>query len=693
MPSAHRQVVQQLPAPPAPAPGHQVMQVQCPHHVMPGGQMEIATPDGRRHMVAVPLHVAPGQTFYCQVPLVQPPPPVLNLAPARAPAPAPAPYFAPPATNPELMGGGAAPPAYYAPPEHTKQSEEPPMIVQSTPVPADYGAADGSVLEAVAYAVQDAPSPPAMDSQPALHNAWSSSAAQLQPPLQQQRQQEMRGWLTKLGGIRTSWKKRWFHLQGGTLSYCETEGGAVKGTIELSACVGVVSQRDETDGQGVQGDIRRSVKNLVMGDGPANSARSGLGSLIFMVIQRDRSYVLQAESLPEMARWMEAIDIGINVARPPPAPGTMVVLSNGTTTKRENGGIFVEYCFKLCVDGQLLVQLAGRYSKLLSIHETLNKGPPQGIDLQRHFNPNLEFPAKSSWLTDDNQPEAIANRSHELLSYYTRLFTEDEGGVLLCSPVAHELLSIPEGGGKQIMAGVGGVRAAARQAVAAAQAEQQAAERAAIMADFQQAQNIQMWAVQPGYAAVLAYPGKQMSFHLKNKMFSFGDACVSGPGEMDWFRVLRQDGILWSGLLKNCQFSLGTMAGQPLIFLQEEFEWMTYRYSIYRTLPNGQQMLVCSIVRKILASMLTLNDQYEISCHTGLAISCQGTWPSQFSLHQMGPGGSICAATVSKKLFAWSDTYDIQLAPGTDVLLYLGIAVAIDRIHHEVEEKHRSRRY
>ena len=27
------------------------------------------------------------------------------------------------------------------------------MIVQSTPVPADYGAADGPVLEAVAYAV------------------------------------------------------------------------------------------------------------------------------------------------------------------------------------------------------------------------------------------------------------------------------------------------------------------------------------------------------------------------------------------------------------------------------------------------------------------------------------------------------------------------------------------------------------
>eukprot|EP01048_Picozoa_sp_COSAG05_P001444 COSAG05_NODE_48_length_24425_cov_90.438543_35_plen_378_part_00 len=80
----------------------------------------------------------------------------------------------------------------------------------------------------------------------------------------------------------------------------------------------------------------------------------------------------------------------------------------------------------------------------------------------------------------------------------------------------------------------------------------------------------------------------------------------------------------------------------------------TYRYSIYRTLPNGSQMLVCSIVRKILASMLSFNDQYQIACHAGCGIHCQGTWPNQFTLHQTGAGGAICAATISKKILAWT---------------------------------------
>jgi uncharacterized protein YxjI len=44
---------------------------------------------------------------------------------------------------------------------------------------------------------------------------------------------------------------------------------------------------------------------------------------------------------------------------------------------------------------------------------------------------------------------------------------------------------------------------------------------------------------------------------------------------------------------------------------------------------------------------------------------------------------------VSKKIFAFADTYDVVIAPQMDVLLYLGIATAIDRIHHEVEERHR----
>ena len=85
--------------------------------------------------------------------------------------------------------------------------------------------------------------------------------------------------------------------------------------------------------------------------------------------------------------------------------------------------------------------------------------------------------------------------------------------------------------------------------------------------------------------------------------------CRHQTGNLPYFRVLRQDGILFSGLLKNCQFALSTLAGTPIVFLQEgangtgvlrlivqlpepsnhesncavsaEFEVFTYRYTIY----------------------------------------------------------------------------------------------------------------
>ena len=65
-----------------------------------------------------------------------------------------------------------------------------------------------------------------------------------------------------------------------------------------------------------------------------------------------------------------------------------------------------------------------------------------------------------------------------------------------------------------------------------------------------------------------------------------------------------------------------------------------------------------------------------------------GRWPSQFTLHVNG----AVAATVDKQLFRLTDTYHVDIAAGADVLLYLGIACAIDRIHHEVEDERARRR-
>ena len=70
-------------------------------------------------------------------------------------------------------------------------------------------------------------------------------------------------------------------------------------------------------------------------------------------------------------------------------------------------------------------------------------------------------------------------------------------------------------------------------------------------------------------------------------------------------------------------------------------------------------------------------------------IGCSGRWPSQFTLFTSQGG---VAATVNKQMFSWTDKYHVEVAAHQDVLLFIGIACAIDRIHHEVEDERARRR-
>ena len=87
-----------------------------------------------------------------------------------------------------------------------------------------------------------------------------------------------------------------------------------------------------------------------------------------------------------------------------------------------------------------------------------------------------------------------------------------------------------------------------------------------------------------------------------------------------------------------------------------------------------------------------LPDVYVIEhfSNTGLngPVQCSGSWLNQFTL----TAGGVLACNVDKKRFALTDTYRVHVAPGMDVLLFVGIACAIDRIHHEVQDEHMRRR-
>ena len=117
---------------------------------------------------------------------------------------------------------------------------------------------------------------------------------------------------------------------------------------------------------------------------------------------------------------------------------------------------------------------------------------------------------------------------------------------------------------------------------------------------------------------------------------------------------------------------------------------MNYEYDLLRIDPRTRAHVpVCRIVRQW--TPFSATDHYTVS-HFGNVglhgpVACSGSWLNRFSL----TAGGLPAATVDKRFFSMTDTYRVRIAAQMDVLLFVGIACAIDRIHHEVEDARRRR--
>ena len=133
-----------------------------------------------------------------------------------------------------------------------------------------------------------------------------------------------------------------------------------------------------------------------------------------------------------------------------------------------------------------------------------------------------------------------------------------------------------------------------------------------------------------------------------------------------------------------------TLSGEPLLALQENFRWMNYEYDLYRIDPATRANVpVCRIVRRW--TLFDPVDRYDVQHFNHFItghVACHGSWPSQFSLTNNG----VLVCRVEKQIFSFTDKYHVHIQPGTDCLLFIGIACAIDRIHHEVEDERERRR-
>lgn len=290
-----------------------------------------------------------------------------------------------------------------------------------------------------------------------------------------------------------------------------------------------------------------------------------------------------------------------------------------------------------------------------------------------------------------------AERAEDLRAYLDKLLNqEDEGRLLGDASFQSKALGLePTSPFAAALGAIANERARrANEARAAAAAEQaailkQQQDDCAFAQTFNSALAYQ--SIAPGALTTVVFPRSQR-FELRNKFWGWGDAEITGPGGLPWFKMHRTNASIFGELLKNAHFAICTNAGEPLLVLQERFQWMNYEYDLFRIDPRTRlQIPVCKIVRRW--TFMSFTDQYEVQLfgpgiHGMCPVQCAGRWPSQFTLHTNGQ----VAATVNKQMFSFTDKYHVEIGAGCDVLLYLGIACAIDRIHHEVEDERARRR-
>ena len=297
------------------------------------------------------------------------------------------------------------------------------------------------------------------------------------------------------------------------------------------------------------------------------------------------------------------------------------------------------------------------------------------------FNPLCPAPSCSPTPPNPRYLEAVLNLNDE--------------GTVIAHPDLHAALEVAAAG-VAVLASL----AADRRAVADAA---RATELARLAEIDRQEQADALWAqtfnthvsnrAAPGQVTTLKFP-KPLRFELRTHSQRRGDMTILGPGGKPWFMMQRSNPSFFGfgSIFKSCHFVITSMAGEPLLVLQESFSWMNYKYDLYRLDPNvpGAHIPVCQIQRTW--SLTAFHETYTVGLHGPMAhhpaVYCTGRWPVKFTLSANG----LPVSTVEKKMWTWNDKYHVELAAHQDVLLFVGIACAIDRIHAEIEREQRANR-
>ena len=162
-----------------------------------------------------------------------------------------------------------------------------------------------------------------------------------------------------------------------------------------------------------------------------------------------------------------------------------------------------------------------------------------------------------------------------------------------------------------------------------------------------------------------------MRYLMKQKLFCWGDdfAIQNEAGEDAYF----VDGKAFS---LGDKLSFQDLAGRELAYIRQKLLAWGPTYEIYR---DGQ---LAAVVKKQLFTLFRCKFTVDVPGPDDL--EAQGNF---LDLEYTFQRGSQPVAEVSKRWFAWSDTYGVDIADGEDDVLILASTVVIDMVCHADQRK------
>ena len=161
-----------------------------------------------------------------------------------------------------------------------------------------------------------------------------------------------------------------------------------------------------------------------------------------------------------------------------------------------------------------------------------------------------------------------------------------------------------------------------------------------------------------------------MRYVMKERLFSWGDD----------FHIKDEHGgsvffVDGKALSLGNQLSFQDPSGNELAYIKQKLLSWGPTYEIYR---DGQ---LFAVVKKQLFSLFRHVFTVDVPGPDDL-VAEGDFWDHEYTFNRAGRG----VAQVSKKWFAWGDTYGVEVADDEDAVLILASAVVIDQVCHESKD-------